>query len=95
MKKKLLFIAFVLFVSFSYAQKVIIKKGIISVDKKEYLKYDDEFENISLMTLDGKEFAIIKQYSFEKARKKNPNNPEDWRYGDTVTVNKKNLHCFF
>jgi len=68
------------------AQKIKAKKGIISVDKKEFLKYDDEFDNISLLTLNGDEFAIIKEYSFEKPRKKNPNNPNDWKYGDTTTV---------
>lgn len=68
------------------AQKVKIKKGIIYVDKSEFLKYDDEFNNIALQKADGTEFAILKQYTFEKPRKKNPNNPQDWRYGDTITV---------
>jgi len=54
--------------------------------QRRILKYDDEFGNIVISTLKGEDICTIKKYSFEKPRKKNPNNPSDWRYGETVTV---------
>lgn len=68
------------------AQKIKIKNGTIYTDNTEFLKYDDEFGNIVISNLNGKEFLTLKKYTFEKARNKNPNNPQDWRYGDTETV---------
>jgi len=86
MKNLLIVFIFIISCNVSFAQKAQMKKGIVTIDKKEFLKYDDEFNNIIVSTLKGKEILTLKEYSFQKPRKKNPNNPQDWRFGDTETI---------
>jgi len=62
MKTKNIFLFTLFFIPIlMFSQKVKIKKGIVYVDKKEYLKVDCSFicEENSIYNLDGKELIFI------------------------------------
>lgn len=58
MKNNIL-VLFVLFVSFMFAQEIKFKKGIVYIDGKECLKYDNDVNNVSFQNLDGDDIFAI------------------------------------
>lgn len=86
MKIKLLIASLFLTLSTVYAQKVKIKKGLVTIDQVEYAKVDNEFNNKVVKTLDDKNIVVLKKHSFEKPNpvKRNPRSKAP--YKPTVTV---------
>jgi hypothetical protein len=61
MKKVILLLVTVLSISAVNAQKVKLKKGIVSIDKEECLKYDSEdSNNFVLMNMDESQTIFLK-----------------------------------
>jgi hypothetical protein len=88
MKTKLLILISVLFATSynSNAQKVKIKKGIVSVDDKEYLKTNKDYGNEIISTLDGKDIIKLEWNSFDvpNPARNNANDPARYNYPATI-----------
>jgi len=85
MKLKLFICTLMLGALTASAQKIKVKKGLVTVDNIEYAKFEKEYGNKIIKTLDGTKIAVVKEYSFEKPNpiKRNPNSKAP--YKATVT----------
>jgi hypothetical protein len=84
----LLVLTFILLNSLSLqAQKVKIKKGIVEVNKEEWLKINNDYGNEIISTLSGEDLIKVEwvKYQAPNPARNNTNNPGRHNYSETVT----------
>lgn len=58
--KKIILILFLFSTSFIFSQEIDFKKGIITVDGKECMKYESSASNVTYQNLNGDDLIILK-----------------------------------
>lgn len=86
--KKLLIALFLCFSFLSYGQKVKFKKGIVTIDGTEFVKYNEEGFFTSYSTLNDVEFITVLSTSYEERNSSYYTTPNPSKYGIRPTISR-------
>ncbi|MEZ4787122.1 hypothetical protein [Flavobacterium haoranii] len=86
--KKILIVLFLSLSLFSFSQKLKFKKGIVTVDGVEFVKYNEEGFFTSYSTLNDVEFITVLSTSYEERNQAYYSTPNPSKFGIKPTITK-------